>query len=184
MMAYYGDLFENWEMTIVRGMVAEFEKDNTWLRYPGHKALLQESFSHWYFMRGRFNPEKGASIKTYMRRVVSRRLNDIRKKEWAEKRRENHFTVPLDVPISDSGAFLKDVIPDDRTPEADDLRRDVERVMSKLNPFQQQICRLLGHGYSVREAERKLGKSKSSIYEEKIKLRQIFANEGLREYLR
>lgn len=180
----YGDLFEDWEVTIVRGMVAEFEENNPWLRYPEHEDLLQECFSHWYFMRSQFNPEKGASIKTYMRRVVSRRLNDIRKIQWAKKRRGDNFTVSLDMPISDSGASLRDVIPDDKTPEDDDLRRDVERVVSKLSPFQQQICRLLRHGYSVREAGRKLGKSKSIIHEEKIKLRQVFTNEGLDDYLR
>lgn len=184
MAVYYGNLFADWETAIVRGMVAEFEAHNPWLKYPGHEALLQECFSHWFFVRNQFSPEKGTSIKTYMRRVIRNRLNDIRKEQWAEKRRGDNFAISLDRPISDSGTCLRDVIPDVRGAEADDLRRDVERVVNRLNPFQQRICQLLRHGYSVRDAEKVLGKSKSTVYEEISKLRKVFANEGLDEYLR
>ena len=180
---HYGDLFEEWELTIVRGMVAEFEENNPWLTYPGHEALLQECFDHWYWTRSQYNPEKGASIKTYMHRVVWRKLNGIRRKEWAEKRRANHLAESLDEPMSDSGLSLKDIIPDVRGLKADKLRSELARVISKLSPFRQKVCLLARDGYSLREIEKKLGISKTRIHEELQEIRRIFRNEGLDEYL-
>ncbi len=184
MTRHYGELFAEWEKGIITGMVRDFEEKNSWMRYPGHEALVQECFAQWGLVRDQFNPARGASIKTYMRSVIKNRLENIREEQSAEKRMGDHLTLALDEPVSDSGLFRKDIIPDVRGLEVDKLRLELAIAISKLSPFRQRICLLAGHEYSLREIERKLGVPKSTIHEELQEIRRIFANEGLDEYLR
>lgn len=183
MRQHYGELFTEWEKGIIAGIVRDFEEENSWMRFPGHEALLQECAIRWLSARDRFNPERGTSIKAYMRAVVKKRLADIRKGQSAEKRMGNHLAESLDEPVSDSGLFLKDIIPDVRGLKADKLRLELAIVISKLSPSRQKICWLAGHQYSLREIEKKLGIPKSVIHEELQEIRRIFRNEGLDEYL-
>lgn len=183
MRQHYGELFAKWEKSIITGIVRYFEEENPWMRYPGHEALLQECFIRWLSARDRFNPERGTSIKAYMRSVVRKRLADIRKEQLAEKRIANHVADSLDEPVSDSGLFLKDIIPDVRGLKADKLRLELVIVIGKLSPFRQRICLFAGHGYSLREIEKKIGIPKSIIHEELQEIRKVFTNEGLDEYL-
>jgi len=114
---------------------------------------------------------------------VKKRLADIRKEQSAEKRIGNHLAHSLDEPVSDSGLFLKDIIPDVRRLKADRLRLELAIAISKLSPFRQRICLLAGHGYSLREIEKRLGIPRSIIHEELQEIRRVFLNEGLDEYL-
>jgi len=181
----YGDLFEEWETVLARKLVSQFQAKYPWLRYPERDDLLQECFSHWCLKRDKFTPSKGASISTYMSIVIRNRLDNILEEQLAEKRKLGHFAISLDETTTDAETCLKDILPDNRTSVADDasLRADVERLMGKLSPLQKTICLLLSRGHSGREIANVLGKSKSSIYEEIKGLGNIFANEGIDEYL-
>ena len=183
MRQHYGELFAKWEKSIITGIVRYFEEENPWMRYPGHEALLQECFIRWLSARDRFNPERGTSIKAYMRAVGKKRLADIRKEQLADKRIGNHLADSLDEPVSASVIFLKDIIPDVRRLKADKLRLELAIAVSKLTTFRQRICLLAGHGYSLREIEKRLGLPKSISHEELQEIRRIFRNEGLDEYL-
>jgi RNA polymerase sigma-70 factor (ECF subfamily) len=91
--------------------------------------------------------------------------------------------MSLDQPLPDQQATLEDLIP---APENYDLflRLDLERTMAKLSVLQKQIGLFLRQGYSVTEIARELGKGRATIYDEISRMKKIFCDEGLDEYLK
>jgi RNA polymerase sigma-70 factor (ECF subfamily) len=56
--------------------------------------------------------------------------------------------------------------------------------MAKLSVLQKKVCLSLGQGYSVTEIARELGKGRATIYDEISRMKKIFCDEGLDEYLK
>lgn len=128
----YGDLFEEWEVTAVRNAVVDFVARYPWLRFPDFDDLLQECLTQWFFTRDRFEQGRGASIKTYMSKVVSLRLKEILRKQMSYKRRLNHQARSLDEPVGEFGETLADNITADGMQPDIALRVDVQSVFGQL----------------------------------------------------
>ena len=57
--------------------------------------------------------------------------------------------------------------------------------MAQLTPAQQRLCVMLGHeGLSIKEAAEQLRIPRGTLYEEIKRIRKIFAEHGLDEYLK
>ncbi len=180
----YSGAFENWEVAIARKLSGEFRAQYSWIKGYDIDDLVQECLIRWHLARHTYHPEKAASRQTHMAQVVRHRLQDILDEQLAEKRKADRLATSLDQPVSEEGMTLKDVIPSTRSVEADlSLCLDLEQAMARLTTFQRRLCVLLREGYNVTEISAILHKSRPTIYDEIARLRKIFADGGLDEYI-
>ena len=61
--------------------------------------------------------------------------------------------------------------------------RMIDRVMELLSPRQRELTQALRFGATMAEASRLLGTPRSTLYDELERIRKIFFDEGLQEYL-
>jgi RNA polymerase sigma factor (sigma-70 family) len=179
----YGDLFEEWETTIARRTVAQFQVNYPWLRDLGFNDLLQECLTHLYFNRGSFQEGKGASVKTYMARVLNHKLHSILRQQLSDKRKIDHMAERLEKPLGESERTLSDVIPSDDIHLDIPLRLDIESALGELTPLQKEICVLLSQDYSVMKIAEIVGKPRSTVRDEIKRVRKTFREKGMEDYL-
>jgi RNA polymerase sigma-70 factor (ECF subfamily) len=136
-------------------------------------------------VRDTYKEDKGASLKSYMAKVLRHRLQDILDEQLSNKRKSDHLAVFLDEHLNEEGMSLKESISvnSDALQMDISLRIDLEKALSRLTPVQRRLCELLRQGYSVKEIAEILNKPRATIYEEMKRIREVFANEGLEEYL-
>jgi len=190
----YGKLFQEWEIAVIKKSIDESRKKWKCLAQDAYDDLLQECVTYWYFSRGGYVPGREASRKTYLGRVIRNKIMDLIRERETDKRRTTCLTDSLDeflrdedgsVAMSDriaAVAGLED--PRDHTRETQ-LRMDLASVFRKLTPYQQKLCRLLGDkGCTVKEASVHLKIPRGTVYEEVMRIRAVFAKEGLADYLK
>jgi len=175
----YGDLFASWEISVCKSLISEFKRKYPWLKLEA-EDLLQECLSHWYLKRQAYDQARG-SAKAYLRQVVKHKLLSILRHELAARRGSGKVLLSLDEPLGETEIPLADTIPAGEVPI--DIRVDVRLAMEHLTPFQKELCRLLSQGYPVAEAARVLGKSRRAVRDEIGKVRRIFSQKRLDDYL-
>jgi RNA polymerase sigma-70 factor (ECF subfamily) len=181
----YEGVFEDWEVAIARKLCSDFLARHSWLKGFDLNDLMQECLVQWYLARHTFEKGKGASPQTYMARVVKHRLHNILEGQLAEKRKADRLTASLETPVDDEQTPLKDLVPAaEETVEAVvSLRLDLELAMSRLSPLQRKLCTLLRQGYGVTEIGAILKRPRPTVYDEIKRIRKVFADAGLEEYL-
>jgi len=186
----YGGLFESWELAVAKKVINDYRKERKCLEREGFDDLLQECLIHWLDVRDRYDPGRGASKKTYMAGVVGNVLGQIAIKAKTDKRKTIYESVSLDEPLSDEAdaPTLKDKIPqsNDALPQINsELKIELSKAYQKLTPQQQELCKLLGEeGMSINEACKHFGKHRSNIYRDVLRIRKLFEEEGLKDYLK
>lgn len=187
----YEGLFEDWEIGVAKNVIERFRKQWKCLELEGFEDLLQECLSHWHFSKDDYNPAAGANIRTFMSRVVAHKLQRLIEKQTAGKRKAGINNVSLDEPISDeegSPTYL-DQLSEDESRISDlhitaQLKIDISRTTQKLTPQQRELCRLLGEeGLSISEASEVLKTPRSTLYEDIKRIKVIFQQSNLQEYL-
>jgi len=179
---FYGDLFADWEIAIAKSLVRKFQESYTWLKGFDFEDLLQECLFHWYLHRSRYQEGKGASIKTYMAKVLKNQLQLILREQQADKRKTIHEAISLDEPVGEGKTPLADLIADNQSLTDDSIRLDVEAIVRTLTPLQREVCQLLAQEYSVKRVAELLGKPRSTIRDEIKRIREIFSQKGLKDY--
>lgn len=178
----YGDLFEDWETAMARRAVARFRAAHPWLTGLDFDDLLQECLSHWYFNRGRFRPDAGASRATFMSTVLANHLKFILRTQLADKRKAGHLSLSLDDPADDDGVTLADMIPTEETESDSALNIDVRSALAGLTPLEKSICYLISQGYPVAQIAEALGKPRSTVRDRIRRIREAFSRKGLDKY--
>lgn len=178
----YGDVFADWEIAIAKKAVSRFQANYPWLRGLDFDDLLQECLIHWYLNRGRFRESKGASIKTYMAKVLNTQLQLILRRELYDKRKASHLAESLEKPLGEGRGTLADIIPADEHTTEVGMRIDIESALRVLTPLQREICKLLGQDYPIKKIAEILGKPRSTIRDEIKRIRKLFSQKGLKDY--
>jgi len=187
----YEGLFQDWEIGVAKNVIERFRRQWKCLELDGFDDLLQECLSHWYFSKDDYSPAAGANIRTFMSRVVEHKLQRLIEKHTAGKRKAGINNVSLNEPISDeegSPTYL-DQLSEDESHVSDIhitalLKIDISRTIEKLTPQQQELCRLLGEeGLSISEASELLKTPRSTLYEDIKRIKSIFQQGNLQEYL-
>lgn len=145
---------------------------------------------------GKYDPSR-AGLSTFVARVVDRKVSTLIRHQRQEKRDYRRHVCPLDAQIEDQDgqqrgldevlsqdAFDEEIARYDR-PEAEriDLRLDLSLVLDDLPEDLRHLARRL-QTRTVAEIARELGVPRSTLYEKGIaRLRKIFEDNGLREYL-
>jgi len=188
---YFG-LFEDWEIAIAKKLVSDFIKTRRCFQEYDFDDLMQECLTHWLSVRDGYDEGRRASKRTFMGHVIRNKLKDLVAQRQAEKREPTYFAISLDAPLveGESRTLLDEIeetTADERTRDLClevGLSVDLAKALEKLTPRQQDICRLAMEGYDVTEMSKELGLSRSTIYEEKKRIRDFFHKQGLEDYWR
>jgi RNA polymerase sigma factor (sigma-70 family) len=189
--------FEPWELATAEHVVAGFLATHPAPRDIEAEDLLQECLLHWWQQRRLYDPQRGASLPTFMRRVLQAKLIDIARGESAEKRQAFAGAVSLDEPLNrddDEGGgadlTLNDILPDKsadwQTEDAADqalLKECIDRVVDLLSPRQQQLLEMLRADAAIARISSTLGIPRATLYDELARIKAIFRDEGLEQFL-
>lgn len=179
--------FQNWEIAVAKNLVNAFQAQWPCLEREDFADLLQECLTHWFITRDSYESTREASEKTFMGRVLRNKLTDIVREREVDKRRLNHLAVSLDGPLGDDddSPVLEDTIADMRPAPflQIELKIDLSKVLQKLTPHQRKLCGLLKGGHTIKETSEYLKTPRSTIYDDRERIRKIFEKEGLKDYL-
>lgn len=184
----YQDLFEDWEIGVAKNVIHRFKKDWKWLERIDDEDLLQECLTHWVFNKEKYDPTAGAKRNTFMARIISNRLRNIVREQSCDKRSVIHQSLSIDQPLceADDSSPLSDLLQSkiDYQFRAD-LKLSVEQVFPQLTKTQQKLCQCLSEGESnMSELSTRLGLGRASIYREIKRIRNIFEDRGLKDFLK
>jgi RNA polymerase sigma-70 factor (ECF subfamily) len=122
-----------------------------------------------------------------MRRVVKGKLIDIERTMKAGKRGAGHHPLSLDAPLKhgpEEERTLGYVVPSGETEREVMSSLMRERLLSRLTPGQRRLALGLEGGLSMSEMSRRLNVPRGTLYEELERIRRVFRDEHLREFLR
>ena len=187
------DDFEAWEIEAANAVVRAFIAARGTFATHDFEELVQECLVHWWQQRKRYAEGRGANRRTFMNRVLTNRLRDLRREEQAEKRRGDREALSLDERLDAGEArawSLADLLVDEdvhsRPEEAakrEAIREAIARVRDRLGPRRQALLDGLLAEQSMSEISRILGTPRASLYDELERIKTEFRAEGLEEFL-
>ena len=188
MTAGWRGLFSDWELAVARGEVRDHLAQWPCLRRYDFDFLLTGCLAHWHARRKTYRKGKGASRRTYMSRVLCHHLATLARRELAEKRKTDFLSISLDQPLDpdEPGITLLDTLAADLAgaPVSDPgLLLDLLAALERLTPLQRELCLLLAESVSKSAIAALLGRSRDTIYEEIRRVRTIFRDNALDDYL-
>ncbi len=178
-----GDGLPQREVDIINHVVRDFlttRKSNPELEL---EDLTQECVIHWWTQRPKYDAERGASIETFLRRVVNSKLLDLERGLKAQKRGGGRIEFSLDHPLFEDEPD-SETLADTFADPVDTARESVEKVSlevarSRLSPRQKQIIAGLIEGRAKSQISQSLGVPRTTLYDDLKRIRQIFRDEGL-----
>ena len=190
-----GEDLQKWEIAVAKKLIGEFRRQSRSLARDDFDDLLQECLMHWLEVRQRLSPNPGGPPIAYLARVMRNKLIDLAREREAAKRQGDLDSVSLDDTLSASEdaptfAELFDAVRSgeqsaENVLDPSDARIDIAKAMSKLTSRQRRLCVLLGEqGLSIKEAAERLRIPRGTLYEEINRIRKVFADYGLGDYLK
>ena len=139
-------------------------------------------------MKDRYRQDAG-SERTFFNRIIRHKLADIARLKMTNKCKSFYLSQSLDAMDVDESNGKKEriLMVENHLAEeisAEDLPAAMTRAMANLSFRQKQICRLLSEGMSQVEAGGKMNIPRTTLQEEIKRIREVFRDEGLEEYLR
>lgn len=149
--------------------------------------LVQEALLHWWTQRPRYSSQRGASLATFLRRVVKAKLLDIERIIKAQKRGGGRRALSLDQSLDDEDLdadTLGEVLADSADTDGEATARiALDQALSHLSPRQRQLISGLEAGYSMSQLSRALRLPRTTLYDELNRIKQVFRDEGLAPHL-
>ena len=188
------DRLESWELDVAAQVVYRFLASRPSFGSPAvsPEDVIQDCLLHWLRQRHRYRSNRGASLQTYMRRVLERFLLDLERKSKAQKRGSGRQPLSLDFTAPGEGKELPlaDLIADPDPavqPEERLLNRErsrhIRRALLRLSQRQQLLAAGLAEGKSMSEMSQLLGVHRDTLYADLRRIKAIFRDDGLAEFL-
>ena len=186
---------QRWEIAVTKKLVGEFRRRSRSLAREEFDDLMQECLAHWIVVRRKLAPDPDVPPVGYMAQVIRNKLTDLIRERAADKRAGEQDALSLDAAPdgSDEGLTLAELLADDESAqqgEADAVDRqhariDIGRALARLTPVQRQLCQMLGEEeLTIKEAAERLRIPRGTLYEEIKRIRRVFADQGLGDYLK
>lgn len=188
----YEGLFEDWEIGVVKKVIERFRKEWRCIEQEEFDDLMQDCLTCWLFAKDNYDASVGANPRTFMSRVINKKLLRVVRGLTRDKRNVANKSVSLDDRISDeedAPTFLENLSEDQKFSTdlhiSDECKSDISRTAQKLNPQQRELCRLLGEeGLNIKQASEALKIPRGTLYEDIKRIKAIFQKDNLNEYLR
>jgi len=149
--------------------------------------LVQECLFHWWTQRPRYTETRGASIETFLRRVVQAKLIDLEREIKAQKRGSGRQADSLDRPLNleepDADPLGDTVASNANTEGEATLQVSLEVALSRLSPQQKQIIVGLAEQDQMSHISQRLGVPRATLYDDLKRIRRVFQDEGLNQFL-
>jgi RNA polymerase sigma factor (sigma-70 family) len=170
-----------WEFIVARNWVRKF-------RYlvkheEEMEDLAQDVLMHWLEVRDQHD-EKRALLKTFMNRVVMTRLLEIERYENANLRRINTEAKTFSTPTGEGTTIQDEADRASIRTGDDDLTSDVRQTMESLNERERSVAEQLADGMSQVKIAKNLGIHRSTVHEDVKRIRKLFIDSGLKEYIK
>lgn len=184
----YGNLFEPWEIRIAKKVVAEFQREWRCLRRDDAEDLIDDCLIHWLSIKQKINLSGDKNPKAYLSIALKNKLQNEAAAREALRRKPYFRSTSLNELLEENpeSPFLSDLNGHNPVLSAEEfeLHAKVQSVIKKLTPKQRTICRTIQTGeMTIAELSIKLSVCRKNVYEEIFRIREIFTEEGLREYL-
>ena len=184
------DGFELWEMDAAWAVVNSFLAARGPLSNLTVEDLLQEALLTWWSERHKYSASRGATPQTFLNRVVTNRLRDLRREELDVKRSGDRNALTLDL-ADDEQPFAHRVFIEDgvasnnpeQAAEAAELAARLARARHRLSARQRVIAAGLAEDKTRTELSRELNVSRMTIYSDLDGIKRVFREEGLEEFL-
>ncbi len=159
--------------------------------YLGQPAedWVQRCQIHWSQQRDKYDAARGASLRTFLHRVIDMRLRELARELQAEKRTPDREAQTLDAPARPTeGRAVRDTLTSGDDPEGEALQGELRRLLRDtaqgLSPLQQRLLGGLAKGLSMTELSRELGVPRATLYLQRDRIRDRFHDAGLDDFLR
>jgi len=194
---------ENAKQRILEGYARDVIRHKAWqligkygFTLDDYDDLQQDMMLDLVRRLGKYDPGK-AALSTFVARIVDRKLSNLIRHQRQKKRDYRQQVCSLDAQVEDRDGqprgldeILSQDTYDDEVGRHDrpyaerrDLTLDLTLVLDELPEDLRQLARRL-RTRTVAEIARELGVPRSTLYEKGIaRLRKIFEDKGLREYL-
>jgi len=190
----YGDLFADWELAVANAVVAKFWTSNRSLRAVYEQEdLLQECLIQWHRARNQYVVARGASPKTYLRKVTENKLLGLIRYHEAELRRVNCEAILFSAPVMGDGGRESTIGEqvdevgsngsEGPVTEGRVIHEALESVLGELTPRQRAIVDLLADDLPKTEIAAKVGIHRDTLYRDVERIRKLFEDKGLRKFL-
>jgi RNA polymerase sigma factor (sigma-70 family) len=190
-----GNGLDKWELAVTYKLVGEYRRRSRILERYEFDDLVQDCLLHWIAVRRKVASDPDNPPVGYMAQVLRNKLTDWMREQGAEKRAGDLQTVSLDATVdgSEDGMTLAESLEASESAQSAGqgethrlhVRLDLLRALALLNPAQQRLCLLLGEeGLSIKEAAEQLQIPRGTLYEEIKRIRKVFADHGLGDYLK
>lgn len=190
-----GDGLDKWELAVTKKVVGEFRRRSRIIARHEFDDLVQDCLLHWIAVRRTLVRDPDNPPVGYMAQVLRNKLTDSMREQSADKRAGDLQKVSLDATVdgSEDGMTLAESLDASRTARSGEggetdlhhARMDLLRVLVLLTPAQRRLCLMLGEqGQSVKEAAEHLRIPRGTLYEEIKRIRKVFAEHGLADYLK
>ena len=139
--------------------------------------IEQELWIHVSKALRRFSSDGSASLESYVRMVLDRRIHNVVKKYFSVSS-INTFNADSIDSAEALAIYGKDEI------ALRNLRMDLKAVLTRLTPKQRLFCKWIMHGETFADIAERLKLSESSFYYLYIyPIREVFKSEKLEKYL-
>ncbi|MFO7543362.1 MAG: sigma-70 family RNA polymerase sigma factor [Thiobacillus sp.] len=191
----HGDGLQKWEIAVTKKLVNEFRRRYRTLAREEFDDLVQDCLAHWIVVRQKLRPDPNNPPVSYMAQVIRNKLTDLAREKSADKRAGDLDALSLDATIdgSEDGMTFGELLADAESKAGGDhqgvdrqhARIDVGRALEQLTPAQRRLCLMLGdEGLLIKEAAERLRIPRGTLYEEIKRIRKVFADHGLDDYLK
>ena len=185
---YPEGLFQSWEVAIAKKYVRQFRSTCQCLQRDVFDDLVDECLKHWFFLKETVRPEDEEKRRAFMVTVVKNKLSNIVQSRRTKKRNEFFQALSLDQFLEENpdSPFLAHPLQQDPAMSLDSLylQEKIQRVVKKLSLQQKRIISALQDGdLTVTQISMRLKVHRATIHNEKNRIKQIFENEGLRDFL-
>ena len=168
-------------------LVKKYHSSSGVFKHEPVEDLLQECLHHWLMTKGQFCEGKGAQLKTYLDRVIQRKLIDMLREKRVEQKVEGVSLEGIQDGLSEFvfEGLLKDEDKKFEEIGASELSERLHKASEDLSRRQKRLCRLLGEDkLSVLEASRQMGLPRRTVRDEMERIKEVFRKEGLDNFLR
>ena len=191
----HGDGLQKWEIAVTKKLVGEFRRRSRSLAREEFDDLVQDCLAHWIVVRQKLSPDPDNPPVGYMAQVIRNKLTDLMREQTADKRVGDLDALSLDATIdgSEDGMTFGELLADAESAAGSDYpgldrqhaRIDLAHAIDLLTPAQRRLCTMLGEeGLSIKEAAERLRIPLGTLYEEIKRIRKVFADHGLGDYLK
>lgn len=174
------------ELKIIHQLVGWFLKDFDVFQ-TRKEEIIDICVDHWQQKKSQYNPDRGTR-EGFMKSVIRNKLKDLIRVWSSRKNFHQYFKESLNQLLdekSESQISLSLVVnnhPIDSLAR-DELKIRLEFISKQLNPQQQIICQMLSERKNITEISRYLNKDRKTIYKDIERIRLMFVEDGLNDYL-